>query len=270
MRRRVHPFIAAIGGATIGFLYLPLLAITVWSFNDSRGLAWQGATVSWYGHLVADFPDSRIDRSALFGATGNTLLLAVISTAIATMLGTLLALGMRSRWPNWARSGIEAAVMLPVVSPDIIIAAALIALRQTWGWFGPGMTGMVIGHVTFQISFVTLVVRARLSQLGVAQEEAARDLYADNLAVVRRVLLPQLWPAIAAGAMLAFTLSLDDFVISFFMSSPTSTTLPLLIQASIKRGLAPEISALSTLILLATVLLVLAGIRLHRRSPITE
>jgi spermidine/putrescine transport system permease protein len=270
MRGRLHPLCAAIGWATIAFLYLPLLAITVWSFNDSRGLAWKGATLGWYSHLVADHPDSRIDRTALVGAAGNTLALAAISTVIATVLGTLLALGMRQRWPRWARRGIEATVMLPVVSPDIIIAAALVALRQTWGWFGPGLAGMVIGHVTFQISFVALVVGARLSQLGSAQEEAARDLYAGGIAVVRRVLLPQLWPAIAAGAMLAFTLSLDDFVISFFMSSPTSTTLPLLIQASAKRGLAPEISALSTLILFATVLLVLAGIRLHRRAPLTE
>jgi spermidine/putrescine transport system permease protein len=158
----------------------------------------------------------------------------------------------------------SATVLLPIVTPDLIIAAAMVALRQVWSFFDPGLFAMVVGHVTFQVSFVALVVQARLAQIGHGQEEAARDLYASTWTLTRRVLLPQLAPAIAAGAMLAFTLSLDDFIISFFTASPDSGTLPLFIQASVKRGIAPEIHALSTLILLATVLLVLGATRLSR------
>ena len=263
--KRLHWSLALTGWATLGFLYLPLLAIAVCSFNDSRLLGdWQGFTVQWYERLFVEHPDNRIDSGPLFAATRNTLVLAVLSTAVSTVLGTLLALGLRGRWPRWGRAPVMAVVMLPVITPDIILAAAMIALRQVWSLFDPGLLAMVVAHVTFQVSFVALIVHARLAQIGHGQEEAARDLYASSWGVFRRVLLPQLAPAIAAGAMLAFTLSLDDFVISFFTASPQTTTLPLLIQASIRRGISPEIHALSTLILFATVVLVLALTHLTR------
>jgi len=168
------------------------------------------------------------------------------------------------------RGWLETALYLPVVTPDIILAAALVVafsfLRLVSGIFELGMVSMIIGHVTFQIAFVALVVQSRLRSLGRDLDEAARDLYASYGYYVRRVLLPLLAPGIVAGAMLAFTLSLDDFVISFFTAGPTSQTLPLFIYASVRRGVTPEIHALSTLIFLATVLLVLMSERLSRRA----
>ncbi len=268
MIRRQHWSLPLLGWATLGFLYLPLLAVAVCSVNDSRLLGeWHGFTWQWYERLFVDLKDNRVDSTALFAATRNTIGLAVISTFISTILGTMLAFGLRGRWPKPLTAPVMAVVMLPVITPDIILAAAMVALRQVWSLFDTGFFTMVIGHVTFQVSFVALVVHARLSHISAAQEEAARDLYASHWGVIMRVMLPQVTTAIVAGAMLAFTLSLDDFVISFFTASPQSTTLPLLIQASIRRGISPEIHALSTLILFATVALVLGVTHLTRPRP---
>jgi spermidine/putrescine transport system permease protein len=137
-------------------------------------------------------------------------------------------------------------------------------LRAVSSIFNPGLLTMIVAHVTFQIAFVALVVQSRLATIGRTLEEAARDLYADTWILLRRVMLPLLMPGIVAGAMLAFTLSLDDFVISFFTAGPDSTTLPIFIFASVRRGVTPEIHALSTLIFLVTVLLVIGIERLTR------
>jgi spermidine/putrescine transport system permease protein len=243
-------------------LYLPMVAVAVFSVNASRyGLAWKGFTLGWYARLLGN--------QYVLEAAWNTLVLAGVSTAIATVLGTLLAIGLsRYPWPAWARRFLDLTVYLPVVTPDIIFAAALVVafglLRTIWSFFDPGLTTMIIGHVTFQVAFVALVVQSRLATIGRTLEEAARDLYADTWILLRRVMLPLLMPGIAAGAMLAFTLSLDDFVISFFTAGPESTTLPIYIYASVRRGVTPEIHALSTLIFIATVVLVIGAERLAR------
>jgi spermidine/putrescine transport system permease protein len=157
-----------------------------------------------------------------------------------------------------------------VVIPDIILAASLVVafslLRMVSSAFEPGLVNMIIGHVTFQIAFVALVVRSRLVAVGREVEEAARDLFAGNCYLLRRVTLPLLMPGIVAGAMLAFTLSLDDFVISFFTAGPQSQTLPLFIFAAVRRGVTPQIHALSTLIMLVTVVLVVLTERLTRKG----
>lgn len=260
---RLHPatLLAALG--TLAFLYLPLLAVAAYSVNASRhGLVWRGFTLDWYRRLFAD--------PHLFELARNTLVLALASTAVATVLGTALALGLE-RFPGSRRAlrALEAVLALPVVTPDILLAVAMVValgvLRQLSPLFAPGLLAMVLAHVTFQIAFVAIPVRARLAALGPAVEEAARDLYASGWFLFRRVTLPLLAPGIAAGALLAFTLSLDDFVVSFFTAGPTSTTLPLYIYASVRRGVTPEIHALSTLVVAATVALVLAGERLTRR-----
>jgi spermidine/putrescine transport system permease protein len=206
----------------------------------------------------------------------TTLVLALASTAIATLLGTLLALGLeRTPWTRRGRSALETLTFLPVVTPDLILAACLVVafaafqwLAVRAGWMGApfqrGLAMMIVGHVAFQVSFVALVVRARLGVIGTHLEEAAHDLYASSWFFHRRVLLPLLAPGIVAGAILAFTLSLDDFVVSFFASSPTSTTLPLLIYASLKRGLSPEMHALSTVVFAASVVLTLGLTMLGR------
>jgi spermidine/putrescine transport system permease protein len=153
-----------------------------------------------------------------------------------------------------------------VITPDIIFAAALVVafglVRTIWTAYQPGLSSMIIGQVTFQVAFVALIVRSRLMLIGKTFGEAACDLYATPGDLFRRVTLPLLLPGIMAGAVLAFTLSLDDFVISFFTSGPKSDTLPIYIYSSLRRGLSPELHALSTLIVLITVLLVLGLQRL--------
>ena len=249
-----------LGWGALGFIYLPLVMVAVFSFNVARqGYVWQGFSTIWYEQLFTGAADPKIPRAAW-----NTLVLALTSTAISTVLGTGLALALRAPWTRFQRHLLESTVLLPVVVPDIILAACLVALRQGVGFPGFGMGAMLVGHVTLQISFVALVVHTRLVAIGSEQEEAARDLYASSGQVLRRILLPQLLPAIVAGAMLAFTLSIDDFVISHFTAGPSSQTLPLFIKDSLRRGLRPEIHALSTLILLATVVLVLISLALSK------
>jgi spermidine/putrescine transport system permease protein len=243
--------------AAMGLLYLPLLAVGVLSVNaGSRTLVWQGFTLKWYQQVIND--------EVIQKATWTTLKLAVLSTVVATVLGTLLAIGLdRFRWGRATRTGLELTAGLPVVMPDILFAVSLIVAMQVTRLFTdavqPGFTLMLVGHITFEIAFVALVVRARFAMIPVELEEAARDLYGSTWVVYRRVLIPMLLPGIVAGAVLAFTLSLDDFVISFFTASPASQTLPILMYSALKRQVSPDIHALSTLLLVATVMLVFLG-----------
>jgi spermidine/putrescine transport system permease protein len=254
--RRPFSFVSLAAIATFAFLYIPLLCVAVFSVNASKfGLDWGGFTMDWYRKLLGN--------EVILKAAVNTLFLGVVSTAFSTVLGTLLAIGMyRSPWKRKSLNKLETLLHLPVVTPDIIFAVALViafsVIRHFTGFFELGMTSMIVGHVAFQISFVALTVRARLALIGSDIEEAACDLYASYPRVLTKILLPMLAPGIMAGALLAFTLSLDDFVISFFTSGPKSTTLPLLIYASVKRGVTPEIHALSTIIMILTVVCVLA------------
>ncbi len=254
MTRRAHPTLALSAIVTLVLLYGPMLAVAFFSVNAARtGLVWKGFTLKWYAGLF--------DNTVIRDAARNSAILAVASTAIATVLGTMMAIGMsRFPWPKPVRGFLDFTVYLPVVSPDIIFAvAAVVAFRllaHVWAAFEPGLLAMILAHVTFQIAFVALVVRSRLALLGPTIEEAARDLGASSGYVLRRVTLPLLAPAIFAGAMLAFTLSLDDFIISFFTYG-ASSTLPIHIYSSLRRGLSPELHALSTLIFLVTVVLVI-------------
>ena len=265
--RRLPPILSAIAVATIVFLYLPLAAVAGMSLNSARfGAAWKGFSLRWYAQLARN--------ELVVHAASNTLVLAVVSTAISTVLGTLLALGLeRFPWPRWMRRLIDAVVYVPVVTPDIVFAVGMLlafeAVRQVIGGLRLGMGTMIVAHVTFQISFVALVVGSRLATLGRSVEEAARDLYAGSWHSLRRVTLPLIAPGIVAGAMLAFTLSLDDFVISFFTSGPASVTLPLYIYGSLRRGITPDIHALSTIVFLVTVALVL-GLQVLARNPREE
>ena len=262
MTSKVHPLLAATAIFTIFLLYLPLAVVAVFSINASRsGFVWQGFTLGWYAGLFRN--------QEVMEAARNTLILALISTAISTVLGTMLALAIsRFPWPKRLQHFFDLLIYVPMVTPDIIFAAALLAafgvFGAIWSRFELGLTTMIIAHVTFQIAFVALVVQSRLATLGRTLEEAARDLYASSAYLLRRVTLPLLAPGIVAGAMMAFTLSLDDFVISFFTSGPDSTTLPIYIYSSVRRGIAPEVHALSTLIVVVTVVLVMGLERLTR------
>jgi spermidine/putrescine transport system permease protein len=267
LKRRLHPAFSGIAIGTLVFLYLPLVAVAALSLNASRfGAAWKGFSLKWYAQLL--------QNEVVLAATGNTLILATISTLAATALGTLLAIGLeRFPWPRWLRRIVDGIVYVPVVTPDIVFAVGMLlafeAARQILGGLRLGLGTMIVAHVTFQVSFVALVVSSRLATIGRNVEEAARDLYAGTWYAMRRVTFPLLAPGVVAGAMLAFTLSLDDFVISFFTSGPSSVTLPLYIYGSLRRGITPEIHALSTIIFLVTVSLVLL-LQLLVRTPKEE
>jgi len=246
--RRLQLSIAGVAFVVLLFLYVPLSSVVVSSFNSAPHGPWEQFTLKWYRHLLQDGPALQAARV--------TLLLAFGSTAISTLLGTMLALGMEGP-PHRGKGVIETALMLPVIVPDILMDVALLLLfhqlRGAWEWFQPGLLTMTLAHVTFQIPFVALVVRARLRGFDAALDEAARDLGANRWQAFWHVKLPLLWPGILAGALLALTLSLDDFVVSFFTTGPGASTLPLLIYSSVKRGVTPEINAISSVFIAAAV-----------------
>lgn len=247
------------------FLYAPIVVVVVYSFNAARfGAAWSGFTTKWYGTLWSN--------ATAWSAAKNTLILAGTSTAIATLLGTFLAYGL-SRYDFPGRKRFAQLMYIPVFIPDVVLAVALLltfSLLRNWiGFLDLGLGTMILGHITFQIPFVAIVVRARLAGLDPALEEAARDLGASEWQTLWHVILPLIRPGILAGGMLAFTLSLDDFVVSFFTSGPGATTLPILIYSSVKRGITPDINALSTLIIVASMLatILIAVIQHVRTTP---
>ena len=260
--KRVSTPLAGLVGLCYLFLYLPIGVVILYSFNRARhGGPWTGFTTAWYARLL-DSPDKLL-------AARNTLVVGVISTAVSTVLGTLLGYGLTRYWFPGRR--LFAWLMyLPVVIPDIVMAVALLTfyslLRQSMGWFELGLTTMIIAHITFQIPFVAIVVRSRLAGIDPAIEEAARDLGASTWQAFLHVTLPLAIPGILAGAALAFTLSIDDFVISFFTTGPGATTLPILIYSSVKRGITPDINALSTLIIILSALGTVAVGLLQRRG----
>lgn len=237
-------------GVLYVFLYAPIAVVIVFSFNTARyGAGWQGFTTKWYRVLL--------DNPLALSSAKNTLILAGASTVIATALGTALAVGLHRYWFPGKRL-FAWFLYLPVVIPDIVMAVAMMlfyALIRDWlGLFDLGMTTMILAHVTFQIPFVSIVVRSRLMGMDPSLEEAARDLGASPWQTFWRITFPLIVPGVAAGGMLAFTLSLDDFVVSFFTTGPGATTLPILIYSSVKRGITPDINALSTLMVLASII----------------
>jgi len=252
--RRSAPYLSSITAVALALLYLPLMSMIAASFNAARyGLLWQGFSARWYEAVLRD--PRTVD------AIWNTVVLATLSTGISTVLGTCLAIGLdRYPWPPSVRTAIGAGLALPVMAPDIMFAIGLLlAFRvfcQLSSAFDLGMSTLVLGHVSFQISFVALVVRARLDSLGSHLQEAARDLYGGVWFIFRRVTFPLVAPSVVSGAMLAFMLSLDDAIVSFFIRG-TTRTVPTFILTEVKRGVSPQLHALATLFLLITVVLVI-------------
>jgi spermidine/putrescine transport system permease protein len=252
-------------GIVFLFLYLPLAVVALFSFNESRHSAsFTGFSLRWYASLP--------QNEAAISALKNSLVLAAASSVISTVLGTLLGYGIfraNSR-------GLANALHVPICLPDIVQAASLLlffsVLNRWMAIFPLGMMAMIAGHVTFQIPFVALVVRARCAILDKSWDEAARDLGATPRQAFWHVTLPMLRPGIIAGAMLAFTLSLDDFIVSFFTGGAGSTTLPVLIYSSVKRGITPEINALSTLLIVAAVVatIVVTAVQKTPTIPLDE
>jgi spermidine/putrescine transport system permease protein len=236
-----------------GFLYAPLIIVGIYSFNQaSYGTAWTGFTWHWYEKVF--------QNELVLTATLNTIILALSSTLISTILGTTLGYGLY-RYDFPSKALFKGILYLPIVVPDIILAISLLLfykiVRQYTGLFELNLLTMMLGHITFQLAFVAITVRARLLTLNPVLEEAANDLYASPWEVLRYITFPLALPGIIAGALIAFTLSLDDFVVSFFTSGPESQTLPMLIYTTVRRGMTPDMHALSTLMFLVTVILVI-------------
>jgi spermidine/putrescine transport system permease protein len=252
------------------FLYVPIVILVIFSFNDARSISkWAGFTTEWYGKM---FRDGQIMLSIW-----NSLFLAIVSTIIATILGTLVALGLE-RYNFKGKTAVDSMFYLPVIIPDIAMAIMLLLFFNMSGigftpwkvtFFGTKLAvpySVIIGHVAFNTSFVAIVVRARLTQMDRTLEEAANDLYANAWQTFRRITLPMLMPGIIGGALLAFTLSLDDFVITFFTSGAGFNTLPVRVFGMIKKGVTPKINAVSTLMLAVSLTLVVISILLSKRS----
>jgi spermidine/putrescine transport system permease protein len=243
--------------AAFAFLYVPIVVLIVFSFNSARsGAVWQGWTLNWYERM---FNNARIIEAA-----GVSLLVAALATIGAVVLGTLMALAMeryafRSK-PLW-----DGLLYMPVIIPEIVAGISLLlffALVQ----IERGLFTLVVSHIAFSMPFVYLTVRARLADFDRSIEEAAQDLGANEWITFTRITLPLLMPGIISGALLAFTLSLDDFVISFFVNGKGWQTLPVYIWGQIRKGVTPEINAISTLMLLFSVLLVVLSQTLQKRG----
>ena len=238
------------------FLYAPIVILMVFSFNASKfaSATWRGFTLNWYLELFQD--------EALGSALKNSLYIGFVSTLVSTIFGTMVSLAME-RHKFWGKLAFDAMLYLPIIIPDIAMAVMLL-LFFVLAKLPLGRYTIIISHIAFNISFVAVVVRARLAQFDMTLEEAAQDLYADNWNTFRRVTLPLLMPGILGGALLAFTLSLDDFVITFFTAGPGATTLPLRIYSMVKLGVTPEINALSSVMLFASFVLVFLSFILQR------
>lgn len=239
--------------ATYVFLYLPIVVLVVMSFNaGDSAYSFDGFSLKWYGELVRD------DR--VLSGVVNTLIVAAGSTLIATVLGTLLAVGL----VRHTRSKVlEAISLMPAVLPDLVIAIGLLlfygAIQLTLGLYSA-----VLAHGVFSMAFVAAVVRTRLTGADTSLEEASRDLGAGPVTTFMKITLPQLMPGIVAGALLAFTLSLDEFVIAYFTIGNSEQTLPIVIYSMIRFGVTPKINALAAILLLVSFTAVIAGQRLTK------
>lgn len=239
------------------FLYTPIVVLMVLSFNKG-GLptAWTGFSTDWYARLL--------ESPRIIAAARNSLIVATGSTLIATAIGTLLALGVERRK---ASASLDTLLFTPMIIPDIVLAIALLSFF-TLMKFTLGLHSIILAHVVFNIAFVCAVVRARLKSFDWSLTEASRDLGATALTTFRHVTFPLIWPAVVASALLAFTLSIDEFIIAYFTAGAGqgSTTLPMQIYAMIRFGLTPEINAMATIILLVSFILVLMAQRFNRGS----
>jgi len=239
------------------FLYAPIAILVVYSFNEGRQTAiWTGFTFDWYAHLL--------ENELILRAVKNSLVVATTTTVVTTLAGTMVALAL-ARFRFLGRAATQAALYLPVIVPEVVIGAALLT------FFGVarlrlGLGTVVVAHVAFCISYVAIVVRARLAGLDRSLEEAAADLGAGAWDAFRRVTLPLILPGVVAGALLVFTVSIDDYVVTSFVAGVGSTTLPLQIYSMLKVGVTPEVNAVSTLLLLATVVLIAVAQRLQGRQ----
>jgi len=247
-RRILVPSMLAFGFA---FLYVPILSMVVYSFNNSRLVTvWDSAhspTLRWYGELLGN--------GRILGAAWLSIKIAALTACLSVVLGTMSGLALVRLGRFRGRELLGAMVAAPLVMPEVITGLSLlmlfVALEHLLGWpAGRGVTTITIAHVTFAMAYVTVIIQARLAGLDESLEEAAMDLGARPVTVFFRVTLPMIMPAIVSGWLLAFTLSWDDVVISQFVAGPSSTTLPMVIFSKVRLGVSPDVNALATLMVL--------------------
>jgi spermidine/putrescine transport system permease protein len=249
--------LAAYTALVYAFLYAPIGILVLFSFNRARQTAvWGGWTLDWYRSLAGD--------DLILASVRNSLVVGLISTGIAAVAGTLVALALgRHRFRG--EGATRALLYLPVIIPEVVLGAALVT------FFGAlamrlSLSTVIIAHVVFCVSYVAIVVRARLAGFDRSLEEAALDLGARPLATFRRVTLPLIAPGIIAGALLSFTISIDDYVITSFVAGVGATTLPLQIYSMLKVGVTPEVNAVSSLLLFVTIVMITIATRLQQTS----
>jgi spermidine/putrescine transport system permease protein len=247
-RRPIGLWAAALAG--YAFLYVPLLIVIVYSFNDSRlNAEWVGFTFGWY--------DKLFHNQDMLLAAGNSLLIGLTASAVATVLGTMAGMAMYRYRPRL----LSILVLAPIAIPEILMGVSLliffVLLNLTLG-----LVSVALAHIAFCIGFVAIVVRSRLAGMDESLTEAARDCGASPLNAFRYVTLPLIMPGVIAGALMAFTLSIDDFVITFFTAGAGTVTLPLQIYSMIKIAVTPEVNAVSTLLMLLTLALIIVASKL--------
>ena len=259
------------------FLWAPILVLVLFSFNQSKSVAsFTGFTLKWYSNILNNVvgAESAFSTALMLNAFRNSLFVGTVATAIATVLGTMIALAMaRGKFPG--QRLLDGLLFLPVVIPEITQAISLaIFFKVAFDWYDlisgqrvfPGFHTIILAHVTFNISYVAIVVRARLADMDPTLEEAANDLGANPWQTFWRVTFPLILPGVIAGALLAFTLSLDDFVITFFTSGVGTTTLPVFVYGLLKLTVTPEVNAISTIMMLLSTLLIGISLAMQGRS----
>jgi spermidine/putrescine transport system permease protein len=249
--------LVALTGFTFAFLYVPIIVLILFSFNSARtGAVWQGFTLQWYQRLL--------HNDALIAAALRSLAIAVASTTGAVVIGTLTALAME-RQHFRGKTLWDGLLYMPVIIPEIVAGVSLLLFFAATG-MERGFFTLAVSHIAFSMPFVYLTVRARLADFDRSIEEAAQDLGADELKTFALITLPLLMPGIISGALLAFTLSIDDFIISFFVTGKGWNTLPIYIWSQLKQGVTPEINAVSAMLLLFSVSIIVASLALQRRQ----
>ena len=260
-----HWPLRAIVIATLVFLYLPLITLMVFSFNNSRrNIVWQGFTLDYY--------EKALSNESLIQAFVNSLTIAFFCTVFSVILGALAAVMLwRFRFPG--KTAVEGSLALPIVVPEICMGVAMLVffarvLPWPMGLPWPLSLGAItIAHISFAFPFVATVVRARLSSFNRELEEAAKDLGASEWRTFWDVLVPHMQPGLIAGALLAFTLSLDDFVITFFTAGPDTITFPVKVYSMLRFSVTPEVNAASTILIVVTVVLTAIGLQMQNQAP---
>lgn len=255
MNLRMPRWLIAVAAAVYLFLHLPILVLVLFSFNNSKfSVDWRGFTLQWYHRLL--------ERPDILRGLKVSVIVGLGATVISAVLGTLVALAL-ARHRFRGRRAFEGFLYVPIVTPEIVVGISLLMLFALLK-FPLGITTITIAHVAFCISFVVIVVLARLEGMDEHLEEAAMILGADEVTTFWKITVPQLWPGILAGALLAFTMSFDDFVITSFVSGSGSSTLPIVVYGMVRKNVEPSINAISTIILVVTAFLIYLADRLGR------